>query len=142
LPDHFTKVFFSDNGSTTVEVAIKMAIQYWHNKGSRNKTTVIAFENAYHGDTFGAMSAGARNAFNAAFQPLLFNVIHLPVPAADNIDALKKQLSQLAADDSSCGFYFEPLVQGAGGMLMHEAAYLDELLTAAKQLNIICIAMK
>jgi len=140
LPDNFSKIFYSDNGSTAVEVALKMALQYWHNLGVKTKTKIIALENAYHGDTFGAMSAGARSAFNAAFNPLLFEVFHIPAPDKNNIDAVKKQLLAYAADDTVAAFIFEPLIQGSGGMLMHEAKYLDELLTIAQQKNIICIA--
>jgi adenosylmethionine-8-amino-7-oxononanoate aminotransferase len=140
LPDHFTKIFFSDDGSTSVEVAIKMALQYWHNQGFTNKTKIIAFENAYHGDTFGAMSAGAESIFNAAFQSLLFEVHHIPAPNKNNVNAVKKQLSGLINKGNIAAFIFEPLIQGAGGMLMHEANYLDELISIANQKNIICIA--
>jgi adenosylmethionine-8-amino-7-oxononanoate aminotransferase len=140
LPDNFSKIFYSDNGSTAVEVALKMALQYWHNQGIKNKTKIIALENAYHGDTFGAMSAGARSTFNAAFNPLLFEVHHIPAPDKNNVEAVKKQLLQYAGDDTVAAFIFEPLIQGSGGMLMHEATYLDELLTIAQQKNIICIA--
>jgi len=139
LPKHFSKVFFSDDGSTSVEVAIKMALQYWHNQGIK-KTKAIAFENAYHGDTFGAMSAGAKSTFNAAFQNHLFEVFHIPTPNKENIEAVKKHLSDLSKDNTIAAFIFEPLIQGAGGMLMYEAKYLDELLTIAHQHNIICIA--
>jgi adenosylmethionine-8-amino-7-oxononanoate aminotransferase len=140
LPKHFSKVFFSDDGSTSVEVALKMALQYWHNKGIPNKTKIIAFENAYHGDTFGSMSVGAKSTFNAAFQQHLFEVFHIPTPNKNNIEAVKKQLADLAKDSTIAAFIFEPLVQGSGGMLMYEAKYLDELLLAAKENNIICIA--
>ena len=140
LPKHFSKIFFSDDGSTSVEVAIKMALQYWYNQGFTHKTKIIAFENAYHGDTFGAMSAGAKSTFNAAFQSLLFEVHHIPTPDKNNIEALKIQLEELSKDDSVAAFIFEPLVQGAGGMLMHEAKYLDELLFFIKEKNIISIA--
>ena len=140
LAGHFSKIFFSDNGSTAVEVALKMTLQYWYNQGIYTKTKVIAFSNAYHGDTFGAMSAGARSTFNAAFNPLLFEVYHLPVPNENNIDATKTQLLQLADDNNVAAFIFEPLVQGAGGMLMHKAALLDQLIAIAKEKNILCIA--
>ena len=139
LGGHFSKIFYSDNGSTSVEVAIKMALQYWHNQGI-NKTKIIAFDNAYHGDTFGAMSAGARSAFNAAFNPLLFEVYHIPVPHEGTIEAIKTQFSTLANEGNIAAFIFEPLVQGAGGMLMHKAGHLDQLLTIAKEKNILCIA--
>lgn len=140
LPAHFEKVFFSDDGSTSVEVALKMAIQYWHNKGRFNKTKIIAFENAYHGDTFGAMSVAERNAFNAAFNPFLFEVNRLPLPDANNIDSIKQQLAQWSDEGNIAAFIFEPLVQGAAGMLMYEPVYLDELIKTAKEKNIICIA--
>jgi len=140
LPNHFAKIFFSDDGSTSVEVAIKMALQFWYNQGITHKTKIIAFENAYHGDTFGAMSAGAKSTFNAPFQKHLFEVTHIPTPNKNNIDALKEEIEKLTADDSIAAFIFEPLVQGAGGMLMHKAEDLDELLAFIKQKNIICIA--
>jgi adenosylmethionine-8-amino-7-oxononanoate aminotransferase len=140
LPLHFAKVFFSDDGSTSVEVALKMAIQYWHNRGFKNKTTIIAFENAYHGDTFGAMSVAERNAFNAAFNPFLFNVKRLALPDQHNIAALKEQLLAWGQEGDVAALIFEPLVQGAAGMLMYEPAYLDELLAVAKEKDILCIA--
>ena len=140
LPDHFAKVFFSDDGSTSVEVALKMAIQYWHNQGITNKTKIIAFENGYHGDTFGAMSVAERNVFNAAFNPFLFEVSRLPLPHSENISSVKKQLEQWADENSVAAFIFEPLVQGAAGMQMYEAEYLDELIALAKEKDIICIA--
>ena len=140
LAGHFSKIFFSDNGSTAVEVAIKMALQYWHNQGIHNKIKIIAFSNAYHGDTFGAMSAGARSIFNAAFNPLLFEVHHIPVPNENTIEAIQTQFLQLANEDNIAAFIFEPLVQGAGGMLMHKAEQLDQLIAIAKEKNILCIA--
>ncbi|HMO63342.1 MAG TPA: adenosylmethionine--8-amino-7-oxononanoate transaminase [Ferruginibacter sp.] len=139
LPGGFAKIFFSDDGSTSVEVALKMAIQYWHNQGIQ-KTTIIAFENAYHGDTFGAMSVAERNAFNAAFNPFLFEVKQLPLPNAGNIETIKKQVCTIAETGNVAAFIFEPLVQGAAGMLMYEAQYLDDLIALAQQHQIICIA--
>lgn len=132
------KVFYSDDGSTSVEVALKMAFQYWHNKGTP-RTKVIAFENAYHGDTFGSMSVGARNVFSNAFSPFLFEVIHIPVPVKgreeESLSALKKNL-----DANTAAFIFEPLVQGAAGMIMYEAEALDELLRLCDQHRVITIA--
>lgn len=140
LPKNQSKIFYSDNGSTAVEVGLKMVLQYWHNKGV-SKRKFIAFENAYHGDTFGGMSVGARNVFNGAFENLLFDVIHIPLPDADNIDVLKETLQNWFTNhDDIAGFIFEPLIQGAAGMLMYEAAHLDELIDVCKQNNIICIA--
>ena len=139
LPSHIEKIFYSDNGSTAVEVALKMAFQYWSNKGME-KIKVIAFENAYHGDTFGGMSVGARNAFNLPFSKLLFDVIHIPVPVKgkerETIFALKK-----AVEKKDCSaFIFEPLIQGAGGMVMYTPEVLDELIAICASKKVITIA--
>ncbi len=140
LPNNQSKFFYSDNGSTSVEVALKMVLQYWHNKGAHKKK-FIAFENAYHGDTFGGMSVGARNVFNNAFENLLFDVIHIPLPNAGNIHQIKTTLQGWFTNHNDiAGFIFEPLVQGAAGMLMYEAEHLDELLSVCTTNNIICIA--
>ncbi|HEX7415062.1 MAG TPA: adenosylmethionine--8-amino-7-oxononanoate transaminase [Bacteroidia bacterium] len=140
LPNNFSKVFFSDNGSTSVEVALKMALQFWHNHGEA-RTNIIAFENAYHGDTFGSMSVGARNAFTNAFSPLLFDVLRLPVPTKKNIKEVKQTLLNYIEAGNVCAFIFEPLILGAGGsMQMYDAALLDELISICKQHNIITIA--
>ncbi|ASU34292.1 adenosylmethionine--8-amino-7-oxononanoate transaminase [Mucilaginibacter xinganensis] len=125
LPGNQQKAFYSDNGSTAIEVAIKMCLQYWHNKGE-GRTKILAFKNAYHGDTFGAMAVSGRSAFTAAFDSLLFEVEFIDLPNKENIAELKSQISGLKSE-LAC-FIFEPLVQGAGGMLMYEAQYLDELM--------------
>ena len=140
LPDSITKIFYSDNGSTAVEVAIKMALQYWHNQGVFQKTKIIAFENAYHGDTFGAMSVGARSPFSSAFEKHLFQVDFIPTPNENNIKKLKEQLTALLDTDTIAAFIFEPLVQGAGGMLMYKPEHLDEVLQLVKQKKVLCIA--
>lgn len=140
LPSNQSKIFYSDNGSTAVEVGIKMALQYWHNNGQKKKK-FIAFENAYHGDTFGGMSVGARNVFNNAFENLLFDVIHIPLPDDENIGQLKETLHLWFSNHNDiAGFIFEPLVQGAAGMMMYKAEYLDELIAICRKNNIICIA--
>jgi adenosylmethionine-8-amino-7-oxononanoate aminotransferase len=140
LPSHFSKVFFSDNGSTAVEVALKMAIQYWQNKGIYNKTKIIAFENAYHGDTFGSMSVSGKSAFNAVFEDYLFEVIHIQIPTDNNIETVKNNLLNIVKDETVAAFIFEPLIQGAAGMQMYTANHLDELLTITTQHNVINIA--
>ena len=140
LPPHFDKVFYSDNGSTSVEVALKMALQYFFNTGQKHKKRIIAFEDAYHGDTFGAMSAGGKSLFNAPFQELLFDVAHLPIPNAENTEGVLRAFEAIAKEGNVAAFIFEPLVQGSAGMLMYEAKYLDELLKIAKAHHIICIA--
>lgn len=140
LPTNQSKIFYSDNGSTSVEVALKMTLQYFHNKGE-SKKKFIAFENAYHGDTFGSMSVGARNVFNNAFENLLFDVIHIPLPTKDNIIDLKNTFEIWFENHNDiAGFIFEPLVQGAAGMLMYDAEHLDTLISICKKNNIICIA--
>jgi len=137
LPGSFSKVFYSDNGSTSTEVAVKMAIQYWWNKdlGKRNK--ILAFNNAYHGDTFGAMSISDRNVFTLAFHEKLFEVIFIDTPASgtDPVAAL----SNLRLDEIAC-FIYEPLVQGAGCMKMYDAGGLNALIKICHENGIICIA--
>ena len=137
IPDNQAKVFYSDNGSTAVEVAIKMCLQYWSNVGTP-RTKVLAFNNAYHGDTFGAMSVSARSAFTQPFEKLLFDVEFMDLPNSDNILNLKSQISNLKSELSA--FIYEPLIQGAGGMLMYEAEYLDELVAHCRNENILVIA--
>lgn len=139
LPERLKKVFYSDNGSTSVEVGLKMALQFWHNKGE-NKPLFIAFENAYHGDTFGSMSVGERNVFNNAFEKLLFNVVHVPIPDEKNFDLIKKEFSLLVKRHEVAGFIFEPLVQGAAGMKMYSEKYLDELIGICRDNKVITIA--
>ncbi|WP_069657781.1 adenosylmethionine--8-amino-7-oxononanoate transaminase [Arcticibacter eurypsychrophilus] len=137
LPPNQAKIFYSDNGSTAVEVALKMCFQYRSNKNqSRNK--VLAFQHSYHGDTFGAMAVSARSAFTAAFESLLFDVEYIETPHAGNIEKLKAYLRENAADISS--FIYEPLIQGSGGMLMYEAKWLDQLLGICRELGILTIA--
>ena len=139
LPNNFQKVFFSDNGSTAVEVAIKMALQFFHNQGQTQKRKIIAFEDAYHGDTFGAMSLGAPSAFNAPFQDMLFEVEFLPSPCSPEACILAMQEKMQHAGDYAA-FIFEPLIQGAGGMKMYAPETLDALIAIAKEHQLLCIA--
>src|SRR5471030_997349 len=112
LPGNQQKAFYSDNGSTAIEVAIKMCLQYWHNNGE-DRSKIIAFKNAYHGDTFGAMAVSGRSAFTAAFDQLLFEVEFIDLQTEDNLPDLQSQISNLKSF-LAC-FIFEPMVQGAGG---------------------------
>ncbi|MFL5752209.1 MAG: adenosylmethionine--8-amino-7-oxononanoate transaminase [Bacteroidia bacterium] len=139
LPRNQSKIFYSDNGSTAVEVALKMVLQYWHNAGIK-KNKFIAFTNAYHGDTFGGMSVGARNAFNNAFSSSLFEVIHYPVPKEVELEPYFAAFEKSVAQEEIAGFIFEPLVQGAAGMMMHKEEYLDKLLEICKNHKVITIA--
>ncbi len=147
LPGNFSKIFYSDDGSTSTEVAIKMAIQYWWNQEQSTvnsqqsivrRIKIIAFNNAYHGDTFGSMSVSDRSVFTLAFHSLLFEVIFIDTPTEENIADTKLLIS--AHENDIAAFIYEPLVQGAGGMKMYDAGLMDELLQYIKQQNIICIA--
>ena len=116
-------VFFSDSGSTAVEVALKMALGYWRNRGEP-RTRILALEHAYHGDTVGTMSAGARGMFNAAYKPLLFDVGRIPFPSAGDAQATLDALEAQCKTASIAAFICEPLILGAGGMLIYSAATL------------------
>ena len=117
-PNGLTRVFYTDDGSTAVEVAVKMALQYWENRGEQRRL-VAALEHAYHGDTFGAMSVSARSVFSAPFDRLLFDVARLPDPSdggAATLAALDALLD--ARGRELAAVIVEPLVLGAGGMLV------------------------
>lgn len=138
LPQNQTKVFYSDNGSTAVEVALKMAFQYWHNLGLP-RYKVVALEDAYHGDTFGAMAVGGRSAFTSPFVPFLFDVEYLPTPIpGQEAEALQKARELFTSDVAA--FIVEPLVQGSGGMIMYEPSVLNELFQIARQNGTLIIA--
>jgi adenosylmethionine-8-amino-7-oxononanoate aminotransferase len=139
LPRNQKKIFFSDNGSTAVEVAIKLSLQYWHNIGTP-KTKIIALEGAYHGDTFGSMAVGSRGMFNKPFESLLFDVEFIPVPTNNNLDSVKALLIDLLKNGDVASFIYEPLVQAAAGMVMYPSHSLDEILAICHQYNVICIA--
>lgn len=138
LPTNQSKIFYSDNGSTAVEVALKMAFQYWHNLGLPRKK-IVAFENAYHGDTFGAMAVSGRSAFTAPFVPFLFDVEYLPVPTPGQEEAVLQQAEALFTEEVAA-FIAEPLVQGAGGMVMYEPEVLDKLFQLARSKGALIIA--
>ncbi len=137
-PEH---VFLSDSGSTAVEVAIKMAVGCWHNRGCP-RTRVIALEHGYHGDMFGAMAVGHRGVFNAAYEAMLFDVARLPFPAAGSeqrtLEALKQLLA--GAPDAFAALIIEPLVLGAGGMRMYAPAVLAEIAALCRRHDVFLIA--
>lgn len=137
LPGDFSRIFYSDNGSTAVEVAIKMAVQFWRNQGVP-RPRVLAFRHSYHGDTFGAMSVSERSLFTAPFTDYLFEVTFVDTPTPDNIDTLRTTIRRQGAE-YAC-FIYEPLLQAAGGMRMYEAGLLDQLLEEARGQGILCIA--
>jgi adenosylmethionine---8-amino-7-oxononanoate aminotransferase len=139
LPSAQQKIFFSDNGSTAVEVALKMAIQFWHNMGTP-KTKIIAIDGAYHGDTFGAMSVGERGLFTQPFSKHLFDVNFLPWPDGINDDIVVRSFEAMIRNGDVAAFIYEPLVQGAAGMRMYEASLLSSLLKIARANHVLCIA--
>ena len=136
LPENQEKVFYSDNGSTAVEVALKMCIQFWHNQG-KEKTKILAFKEAYHGDTFGAMSVSGRSVWTKPFGEMLFEVIFIDPPTSGNIEDLKAIIKN-HAEEIAC-FIYEPLIQGAAGMLMHKAEDLSELMKFCRENGILMI---
>lgn len=136
LPELQKKVFYSDNGSTAVEVAIKMCIQKAYQQG-RRKTKILAFRGAYHGDTFGAMSVSGRSAWTEPFGEMLFDVIFIDPPTRENLVPLKMFIADIK-DEVAC-FIYEPLVQGAAGMLMHAPEDLSVLMSYCREQRILMI---
>ena len=139
LPDNQAKLFFNDNGSTAIEAAIKMSLQYFHNNGEK-RDTLIAFEDGFHGDTFGAMSASGLSSYNGPFEDFLLKVVRIPVPQEDTIEEVKTTLSKILDKNDCAAFVFEPLVQGAAGMKFHSAEGLDALISLCQKHEVLCIA--
>lgn len=142
-PEGLSRVFFSDDGSTAVEVALKLAIQYWRQQGEPQRSLFAALENAYHGDTFGAMAAGGQDLFHGVFGPLLFEIRRLPVPDTESEvplslrawdELLEREGPRLAA------LLVEPIVQGAGGMRIHPASFLRGLWERARAAGVLFLA--
>lgn len=139
LPDNQQKLFFSDNGSTAVDVAIKMALQYYFNQGDKRQV-LIALEEGFHGDTFGAMSVSGLSVYNGPFEDFFLNVKRIPVPTADNKEAVLSQLRSILEEHAVAGFIYEPLVQGAAAMKMHSAEGLDALIAECQKQQVLTIA--
>lgn len=136
LPGNQKKVFYSDNGSTAVEVALKMCTQYWYNR-KKKKTKILAFKNAYHGDTFGAMSVSGRSAWTNPFGEMLFEVVFIDTPDSKNLEELKSAIDDIS-EQVAC-FIYEPLVQGAAGMLMYKAEDLSGLMKFCRDKGILMV---
>jgi adenosylmethionine-8-amino-7-oxononanoate aminotransferase len=132
---NFSKVFYSDNGSTAIEVAIKLSFEYF---GA--KKTLVSFKGGYHGDTFGAMSAAGKNHFTAPFWPYLFDVHTISPPTKGNEEASFEQFQKAIKEEDVGAFIFEPLIQGAGGMRLHSQEVLAKMIALAKKEGIITIA--
>ncbi|BAK68189.1 adenosylmethionine-8-amino-7-oxononanoate aminotransferase [Sphingobium sp. SYK-6] len=139
-PAGLDHVFFSDSGSTAVEVALKMALGHWHNRGEA-RHRILVMEHSYHGDTIGAMSVGARGIFNRAYEPLLFDVATVPFPTEDAGQACLDRLEALCAgQEKPAAFIVEPLVLGAGGMLIYSADMLRAMREICAQHDVLFIA--
>jgi adenosylmethionine---8-amino-7-oxononanoate aminotransferase len=139
VPGGLDYVFFSDSGSTSVEVALKMALGYWHNIG-QPRTRIVVMQHSYHGDTIGAMSVGARGVFNAAYGPLLFDVTTVPFPHPGQEQATLDALEAAVRDEDPAAFIVEPLICGAGGMLMYPARVLREMRRICETADVLFIA--
>jgi len=152
LNSELTKVFYSDDGSTSVEVALKMAFQYWKNKGFDGKNTFLSLNNAYHGDTIGAVSVGGIDIFHKAFEPLLFKTYRAPSPYCYRCELGKKHLGcSLACLDKLekilkahsreiAAMIIEPMIQAAGGMITSPQGYLKGVRGLCSKYNVLVIA--
>jgi adenosylmethionine---8-amino-7-oxononanoate aminotransferase len=152
LPSALTRVFYSDNGSTAVEVAVKLACQYWRNKGQPQRHRILALEHAYHGDTAGAMSVSAESVFTAAFTPMRFPVARAHAPYCfrcplgltratcdvDCLHSLEAQLEQGA--DTIAAVIIEPMLQGAGGMIVWPTEFLAGVRQLCDRFGVLLIA--
>lgn len=139
LPSNQERIFYSDNGSTAVEVGIKMALQYWHNLGKK-KEKLVVLSNSYHGDTFGAMSVSVRDLFTEPFWDLLFDVVVVDAPVKGKENDSLEQLAEASEQDDIAAFVFEPLLQGAGGMVMYKPEPLDEMIGLCRKRGIPTVA--
>lgn len=139
LPYNQAKIMFNDNGSTATEIGIKMALQYHHNQGNSRKT-LLAFENGFHGDTFGAMSVSGLSVYNGPFEDFFIDVKRIPLPNGENKSEILTAIVNFHQENPLAGFIYEPLVQGAAGMQMYRAKDLEPILKLCVDLEIITIA--
>jgi len=138
MPAELTRVFFSDSGSTAVEVALKMALGF-HTHTGTGRSGIVVMEHSYHGDTIGTMSVGERGVFNAAYAPLLFDVGTIPFPVGDGDNTLS-ELETLCRDTHPAALIVEPLVLGAGGMLFYSPAILAQMAAICRAHQVLFIA--
>jgi adenosylmethionine-8-amino-7-oxononanoate aminotransferase len=139
LPKGQNRIFFNDNGSTAVEAGIKMALQYYFNLDEK-RSTFVAFENGFHGDTFGAMSVSGLSVYNGPFEDFLMDVKRIPTPNEKNHTEILVQLEKIISENKIAGFIYEPIIQGAAGMKIHDAEGLNKILNFFKTNNILTIA--
>jgi adenosylmethionine-8-amino-7-oxononanoate aminotransferase len=147
-PGNLTRVFYSDNGSTAVETALKMSVQHWHNAGLPKKAKFVSLDLAYHGDTCGAMSVGGRSVFTQAFESLLFDSFKVPTPycyrCPMGLDRASCQIECAGAleamlrehYDEIAGVILEPLLMGAAGMIVYPPAYLEKAAELARRYDV------
>jgi adenosylmethionine-8-amino-7-oxononanoate aminotransferase len=138
-PHGLAHAFYSDSGSTSVEVALKMALGYWRNIGEA-RHRIVALEHGYHGDTIGGMSVGARGIFNAPYEPLLFDVGRIPFPAEGHEQDTIDVLDSVCAEGDVAALIVEPLILGAGGMLIYPAATLAEMKRVCERYGVLLVA--
>lgn len=158
IPNKLTKYFFSDNGSTAVEVALKMAFQYWQNKGNSKKTKFVYFDNSYHGDTIGSVSVGGIDLYHKLYNPLRFDSYRVKEPNCSKCPFRETEITG-NAQNTDCNFQcfrnmeetlrkkhesiaaviVEPLVQGSAGMNIYNPEYLDKLVSLCKELDVLVI---
>ncbi|MDR3464478.1 MAG: adenosylmethionine--8-amino-7-oxononanoate transaminase [Xanthobacteraceae bacterium] len=138
-PPELSYVFFSDSGSTSVEVGLKMALGYWRHSGEPRRR-ILALEGAYHGDTIGGMSVGERGIFNAPYEPLLFDVSRLPFPHAGREQDTLAALEKACRDEAVAALIVEPLILGAGGMLIYPPWVLTEMARICAAHGVLLIA--
>jgi len=139
LPEGQQKLFFNDNGSTATEIGIKMALQYHHNLGNDRKV-MLAFEEGFHGDTFGAMSVSGLSVYNGAFEDHFIRVERIPVPNGENNAEVISILKDLINKHDFAGFIYEPLIQGAAAMKFHDAEGLNQILRICRENQIVLVA--
>jgi adenosylmethionine-8-amino-7-oxononanoate transaminase len=137
-PKSLKKVFYSDNGSTAVEIAIKMAYQYWQNTGFKKKTDIVHLKNSYHGDTLGSVSVGGIDLFHKVYRKLIFKTICLPGQGWETVEAFEKLLKKKSGNIAA--LVIEPLVQGAAGMLIWPKGVLKKISTLCRKYDVFLIA--
>jgi adenosylmethionine-8-amino-7-oxononanoate aminotransferase len=150
-PEGLNRVFYSDNGSTAVEVALKMSFQYWQQIGQPSKTRFVFLENSYHGDTIGAVSVGGVELFHSMYKPLLFNAFKAPSPdiyhwpGQNKEECIRHALAEVESlfaehSDEIAGFIVEPMIQAAGGMIIYPPSYLKGVRDLCDRYNVHLIA--
>lgn len=139
MPEELTRVFFSDSGSTCVEVALKMALGFWHWRGEA-RSRILVMENSYHGDTIGAMSVGERGVFNQPYDPLLFDVGRIPFPEDEAGQNTLDALEAFCRMADTAALIVEPLILGAGGMLVYSPRVLAEMRAICARHGVLFIA--